>query len=198
MRVKKLIYMTALLMVTFVSIVVLWATGLMGLWTEGIAFIANNTTEFTSRNSQVIDGKYVLQVDLSDLESNIGKVIYKDNEHKIYVSWLQSRRVGEYDLGFRSIGTYSLSGASLISGIHHETINDHAFTYSMSAKMTVKYEDKTYHATESGQCGLNFKDGDCFSFNIYLSTEPKGEPIKDAGIVEVMITDLYKNIWLKK
>jgi hypothetical protein len=196
MKAKKIFYITAIL--TVVMIVVLWSSGLFGLWSNGIAFLANNTKEYTNKSGQLVEGKYSLRVDLSDLESNIGKEIYNDGEHKIFVSWLQRTHNGGYDIGFRSGGQYSLSGASLISGVHHETINDHSFTTSTTANMTAQYHGKTYNASATGQCGLNYKDGDCFSFAFFLNDEPNEDPIEDAGIVELMITDLYKNIWSKK
>lgn len=197
MKAKKTIYITALL--TAVMIIALWSSGLFGLWSDGMAHLANNTKEFSDNSGRLVEGKYSLRVDLSDLESNIDKEIFKDGDHRIYVSWLQRTYNGGYDIGFRSSGPYSLSGASLISGVHHETINDHSFTTSMTAKMTAIYDGKTYNAQGTGRCGLNYKDGDCFSFTFFLSEDETNEDlIEEAGIVELTITDLYKNIWSKK
>jgi hypothetical protein len=196
MRAKKIFYITALL--TAVMIIVLWSSGLFGLWSDGMAFLANNTKEFTDKTGHLVKGKYSLSVDLSDLENNIGKEIYYDGEHRIYISWLQRTRNGGYEIGFRSGGQYSLSEASLVSGVHHETINEQSFTTSTTAKMTAEYDGKTYNASATGQCGLNYKDGDCFSFTFFLSDEPNEDPIENAGIVELTVTDLYKNIWSKK
>jgi hypothetical protein len=192
----KIFIITALL--TAVMIVVLWSSGIFGLWTDGIAFLANNTKKFTDKSGHPLEGNYSLSVDLSDLESNIGKEIYNDGEHRIYVFSLQRTRNGGYDIGFRSSGQYSLSEASLISGVHHETINDHSFTMSTTAKMTAEYDGKTYNSSATGQCGLNYKDGDCFSFAFFLGDEPNEDPIENVGIVELTITELYKNVWSKK
>lgn len=197
MKAKKIVYITALF--TAVIIIALWSTGLFGLWSNGMAHLANNTKEFSDKSGHQVEGKYSLIVNLSDLESNIDKEIFKDGDHRIYVSWLQKTYNGGYDIGFRSSGPYSLWGASLISGVHHEAINDHSFTDSMTAKMTAIYDGKTYNAQETSRCGLNYKDGDCFSFTFYLSDDETNEDsIEEAGIVELTITDLYKNIWNKK
>jgi len=196
-RTKKLFIITGFL--TVVTIIVLWSAGLFGFWSDGMAFIANNTKDFTDKSGHLVEGKYLIKVDLSDSENNIGKEIYHDGEHRIYVSWLQRAHNGGYDIGFRSSGHYSLAGASLISGVHHETINDNSFTTSTTAKMTAEYDGKTYNANATGQCGLNYKDGDCFSFTFFLNDEPnEDDPSENAGIVELTITDLYKNIWRKK
>ncbi|MDR0268009.1 hypothetical protein [Paenibacillus sp.] len=195
MKVKKILYITVILMA--VMGIFLWLSGLFGLWFNGMAFLANNTKQF-EENGHSVDGRYSLKVDLSNFESNIGRDIYNDGEHRIYVSWIQKTQNGEYDIRFRSSGQYSLSGATLISGLHHETISDHFFTTSTTAKLTVEYNEKKYNAQVTGQCGLNYKDGDCFSFSFFLSDEPNKEIVEDTGIVELTITDLYKNIWRKK
>ncbi|RTE11593.1 hypothetical protein [Paenibacillus whitsoniae] len=182
-----------------ITVIVLWATGLFGLWSCGMSFIANNTKDFTDKNGHFVEGKYSLKVNLSDLENNIGEEIYNDGDHRIFVSWFQRTHENGYEIEFRSSGKYSLAAASLISGVRHETNSDNSFTMITTAKMTVDYEGKTYIANATGQCGLNYKDGDCFSFIFFLDDEQhENNPIEHAGIVELIIADLYKNIWRKK
>ncbi|MNJ48837.1 hypothetical protein D3C77_440430 [compost metagenome] len=106
LKANKLFYSITLL--TAVVIAVLWSSGLFGLWSDGIAFLANNTKEFTDENGHLVEGKYSLEVNLSDLESNIGKEIYNDGDHRIYVSWLQRIHNGGYDIGFRFIAIFNL------------------------------------------------------------------------------------------
>ncbi|HIW32306.1 MAG TPA: hypothetical protein IAA29_05925, partial [Candidatus Paenibacillus intestinavium] len=111
----------------------------------------------------MVDGRYSLEVNLSSLESNIGKEIFNDGDHRIFVSWLQETHNGGYDIGFRSSGEYSLSSATLISGLHHEMIKEQSFTTSTTAKLTAEYNEQIYNAQATDTCGLNYKDGDCFS-----------------------------------
>ncbi|MDQ0878283.1 hypothetical protein QFZ77_006942 [Paenibacillus sp. V4I3] len=196
MKARKMLYITLLFIA--VTVAILWSSGLFSLWFGGMAILANNTVEFTDKNGHQLDGRYSLEVDLSDLESNIGKEIYNDGEHRIYVSWLKVTHNGGFDIGFRSSGQYSLSGATLISALHHETINIHSFTTSSTTILTAEYNGKTYNAQLTGQCGLNYKDGDCFSFTFFLRELPNEDNIKDVGIVNLTIVDLYKNIWIKK
>lgn len=195
-KMRKILYITILLMA--VMVVFLWLSGLFGLWSSGMRYIANNTEEYTNINGHQMDGMYSIKVDLSDLESNIGKDIYHDGEHRIYVTSLQRTHNGGYEIGFRSIGQYSLSGATLVSGLHHETINDHFFTTSTTAKLSAEYDDNTFEARVTGRCGLNYKDGDCFSFTFFLKDESNEENNDVTGKIEITITDLYKNTWRKK
>ncbi|AEY65090.1 hypothetical protein [Clostridium sp. BNL1100] len=187
----------------FISVVVLWSTGHIGLWTRGMAYIVNNTEEFTDKNGHVIQGEYSVEINLQDLKSNVGKVLYKDGNNKIYVSWIDNTagvNTGGYRIGFRACGEYSLTNATLVSGARHTTVGNHIFTYDMSAKMTAEYKGKVYDSGVYGTSGLNYKDGDDFSFYIFPGEAYKaGEvSLNEKGTVKLNITNLYKNIWVKK
>lgn len=192
-----------LILVIVIIVLVLRVTGLIGIWTTGLSYIANNTKEFTDTNGHIVEGEYSISIDLLNLESNIGKELYNDGNHKIYVSWIDntgSVNSGGYRIGFRSSGNYSLNNASLISGVYHETVNENSFSYDMSAKMTAKYNDRVYNCSVFGTSGLNYKDGDDFAFYIFPTEAYENEEVflNETGIVELTVKDLYKNIWSKK
>lgn len=185
MKVKKVLF----IMAPVVAVIFFWLSGLIGLWTGGMAYIANNTKEFTDENGHVVQGEYTIAIDLSNLESNIGKELYNDGTHRIYVSWIDNTgniNSGEYIIGFRSSGHYSLTGASLISGGHHATVNGNSFTTNMTAKMTAQYNSKNYTSSVSGVSGLNYKDGDDFSFYIF--------PTESYEIQEISLNETGRNI----
>ncbi|EPR11748.1 hypothetical protein [Ruminiclostridium papyrosolvens] len=186
-----------------ISMLVLWSTGHIGLWTQGMAYIVNNTEEFTDKNGHVIQGEYSIAIDLQDLKSNVGNVLYMDGNNKIYVSWIDNTggiNTGGYRIGFRACGEYSLTNATLISGTRHTTVDKDSFTYDMSAKMTADYKGKVYDSGVYGTSGLNYKDGDDFSFYIFPGEAyAAGEvTLNEKGTVKLTITNLYKNIWTKK
>ena len=186
-----------------VILVVFWLTGLISLWTEGMASIANNTNEFSDKDGHIVKEGYSISIDLLNLESNVGKELYNDGTHKIQVSWIDntgSVNTGGYRIGFRSSGHYSLTGASLISGVHHATVNGNSFTSDMSAKMSADYNGKNYDSSVLGTSGLNYKDGDEFSFYIFptSSYETNEISLDEKGMVDLTVTNLYKNSWSKK
>lgn len=198
---NKQLFILILIIVTI--LLVLWVTGLIGIWTEGMSNIADNTKEFTDTQSHIVEGEYSISIDLSNMENSIGKDLYNDGNHRIYVFWIDntgSVRSGGFRIGFRSSGNYSLTNASLISGVHHATVNGNSFTNEMSAKMTVKYNGKVYNSSECGISGLNYKDGDDFCFYIFPTEAYEMEEITldETGIVELTVKDLYKNIWSRK
>jgi hypothetical protein len=199
MKVKKVLF----IMAPVAAVIFLWLSGLIGLWTGGMAYIANNTNDFTDRNGHVVQGEYTVAIDLSNLESNIGKELYNDGTHRIYVSRIDNTgniNSGGYNISFRSSGHYSLTGASLISGAHHATVNGNLFTTNMTAKMTAQYNSKNYTSSESGVSGLNYKDGDDFAFYIFPteSYEIQEISLNETGIIHLTVTELFKNIWSKK
>ena len=192
-----------MLIVVIVIILMLWGTGLIELWTKGIATIANNTKEFTDINGHVIQDEYTVSIDLDDLQSNVGKGLYDDGNNKIYISWIDNTgnsSSGGYRIGFRSRGHYSLTNATLVSGIHHATIGGNSYTSVLSAKMSVKYNNKVYNSREFGTSGLNYRDGDDFAFYIFPSElYENGEiSLNEKGTVYLTVTNLYKNVWTKK
>lgn len=195
---------TTIILISILTIIMftLLVTGVIGLWLDGMAYIANNTKEFNDTKGHVIPGEYSIPINLNDFQSNIGKVLYNDGESKIYVSWIDNTghsNSGGYRIGFRSCGQYSLNSATLVSGAHHKTVNDNSFTTYMTAKMTAKYNGKIYNSSKFGTSGLNYKDGDDFSFYIFpYEAYDNGQVLlNENGIVEISIKNLYKNIWTK-
>ena len=136
---RRLLYIVC----SAIIVLVCWWIGLFSIWISGISSIANNTNKFTHITGHVVEGAYSIDIDLSNLQSALNKEIYNDGIHKIYVFYLDNTGnsdTGGFRIGFRSSGSYSLTGATLISGVHHETVNENAFTYNMSAKMTAEYK----------------------------------------------------------
>ncbi|MCM3038766.1 hypothetical protein M3201_03505 [Paenibacillus motobuensis] len=193
----KKIKMISLVIFTTILLflVVTLRTGLLELWSKGISAIANNTEKYSDKAGYVLDGSYTIQIDLADIQSNIGKELYNDGKHKIIVDRINigSVSAGGINIGFRSFGDYSMSGATLISGVHHITNNDLTFSTQMTAQLIAKYKNNQYDGTVSGISGFNYKSGDNFSIDI----NPE-EAIRDKGKVELTITNLYLNTWKKK
>lgn len=184
-------------------LLILWYTGFIGLWIKGIAFIANNTKDFTTKNGHALPGEYSVSIDLSDLESNIGKELYNDGKHRIYVGWVDNTGTvssGGYRIGFRSSGRYSLAGAALVTGIQHITLENKTSTSRIFAEMKAEYNGKIYNSPWFAMEGLHYKDGDAFCFYIFPPEPYKNKEIslKEKGAVKLTVTNLYKNIWSKK
>lgn len=197
---KSLLILASLVGIT---LLVFWLTGLLGLWIDGMRYVVGNTDKYNYEEGNMVDGEYSVYIDLSDLQSNMGKELYNDGTHKIYVNWVHNsgnKNTGAYEIGFRSSGYYSLTGASLVSGIQHLMIDESSITSEITAKMTSKYNGETYDNFYSGSSGINFKDGDEFSFYLFPHSAYDTNEISldEKGVVEVTVTNLYKNMWTEK
>ncbi len=184
-------------------LVFLWLSGRLLFWTKGIEYVADVPGGFINHKGHIISGESSVSINLSNLESNIGKEVYNDGEHKIYVSWIRNTgdiNKGGYEIFFRSSGKYSFSKATLISGIQHTIQNETSMTDLMSAKMLATYKGKTYHCEDAVFGSLSFRDGDEFSFYIFPieSYESNEVSLNEKGIVYLTMTNLYKNSWSKK
>lgn len=197
---KKIMILLALI----ISIILLmpWLKGLVGVWVDGMSYIIYNTKEYSDSKGHILEGEFLVTIDLSNLESNIGEELYNDGKHKIYVDYIENRgslKNGDYIIVFRSCGQYSLNGATLISGIRHGT-KENFITKSITAEMTAQYNDRIYKCEAAGLSASNYKDGDSFLFFIFPSESyQNGEiSLREEGKVKLIVTNLYKNIWSKK
>ena len=186
-----------------ITLLVFWLTGLLGLWIEGMGYVVGHSDKYNYEEGNMVDGEYFVDIDLSDLQSNMGKELYNDGTHKIYVSGVHNsgnKNTGAYEIAFRSSGHYSLTGASLVTGTQHSMIDESSFTSEITAKMTSKYNGKTYDNFYSGSSGINFKDGDEFSFFLFPHSAYDTNEISldEKGMVKVTVTNLYKNMWSEK
>lgn len=185
---KSIIFTSVLVAVVLLSAFLTF--GSMRLWAEGIAYYTNDDANWSGYN---LEGDFSVEIDLSDLESNVGKILYSDEKHKIYVSNLQNVDT-QYIIYFRSVGDYSSKGASLISGLQHIK-EQGSYATEMSAKMITEYNGKSYSSEEAGATGLNYKDGDEFGFYMFPAEAYNS---KEKSTVKLTVSNLYKNIWERK
>ncbi len=171
---------------------------------NGMSYIANDVDNYTYSLTNV-DADCVFTVDLDNLDSNTGKVIYHNNDGCriiIHIVQKQDVNVGGYRIIFRSIGTYSINGAKLISGIYHEIWRDENSgnpygTYHMEATMKCIYNGKIYDSNVQGLSGISYKNGDSFGFYLFPSEAYKNGdvPLDNAGTAEIIISNLAINEW---
>jgi hypothetical protein len=175
---------------------VLWGSGWLNLWINGISVIANDVDGYHLQ-AYPVEGEYTVTIDLRDGKSNEGKVLYDDGKNQIYIDNVLATNGEDYEVSFRSSGTYHLSGATIVSGVEHARINN-SFTSYDRANALVTYRSESFNIYHSGSSGFNYQDGDSFGF--YLIPHDKDIEIdlnKDATM-ELTISNLYMHKWVKK
>ena len=111
----KTLFLKVLMIGVATIVCILWISGWMSLWISGISAVAYDVEDYRI-HSYPIDAEYTVIIDLSDFDSNVGKVLYDDGENQIYVETVLVQDKSDYEVYFRSSGAYSLRGATLVSG----------------------------------------------------------------------------------
>ncbi len=162
----------------------------INLHIHGIAYIAEQTEEYY-KITEPIDGEYTVELDLKDLESNKGKILYDDKGSQISVLTVTSSEKDKYEVIFRSHGTERPDGAALISGVDH-AFTDTAFVHTIKAEAEASFDGgETVELIPSSSTGLSYPDGDSFGFYLQTSAE-------DGGTLTLTVTNLQLNLWAKK
>ncbi|SES67703.1 hypothetical protein SAMN05216389_101370 [Oceanobacillus limi] len=174
------------------TIFIIWISEHGGLWINGISHVANDTEDYHN-NAYPVEGEYTVEIDLRDLESNEGRVLFDDGANQIYVSKV-IQNDSHYEVGFRSSGTFNTGGATLVSAVEHAH-NRQGFTDIFRAEAQASYRGEDYELFQSGSSGLNYRDGD--EFGIHLPSPDEGIDIdlEKEPMIEITITNLYINIW---
>ncbi|GGC95340.1 hypothetical protein GCM10007216_27630 [Thalassobacillus devorans] len=163
------------------------------LQAQGINHIADDAERYMN-NAHNMEGDYTITIDLSDPESNEGKFLFDDEEgNQIYVSKIIENE-SNYEVIFRSSGTYSRGGATLVSGIEHYR-NINGYTHELKAEAHATYNYDTFKLTPSSSSALHSRSGDEFGF--YLFPTDKDVDLDKEPTIEVTITNLQLNLWAK-
>ncbi|MGN1031842.1 MAG: hypothetical protein ACI4PU_00130, partial [Intestinibacter sp.] len=95
----------------------LWKNGTIGIWRYGMKFLEMDSS-YIVRSRELYNLKVEMEIDLNDLDSNLGKVVYNDGKCKIEIKSVVYEN-GDYKIYFESYGKYDRKGGILISPIAH-------------------------------------------------------------------------------
>lgn len=151
-----------------VIMIILIENGTYGTYRQGLAFQFHNSNYGISY--QDIPGSWSVELDLTDLESNAGKVLYEDDTGcRITVQAVdvngKTREAG-YRVWFRAYGAYDRTGGHLVSGCQSMPVGKTTYTLSSSASMTAAVDNISYPCSEAGASSLIYKDGNMFGFHL--------------------------------
>lgn len=176
------------LLATIVAIIVmiLIENGAYGTWRYGLAYQLTNADYAIAYED--IPGSWTVELNLEDLESNAGKVLYQDTAGcRVLVDTVDVNESGEYRVHFRSRGVYGREGGALVSGCQSVPVDKTSRTWDVPAAMTAAVEGEEYACSIAGFTGLIYKNGNMFSFHLNPRTED-GEPVSIAGREKLTVT----------
>ena len=169
-----------------VILIILLKNGAYGTWRKGLAY------QFADVNYAIaydqVPGSYSVELDLTDLEDNAGKVLYEDETGcRILVDSVDENEPGEYRVWFRSYGVYNRAGSELVSGCQSLPVEKTTWTMETSAVMTAAVNGTSYSCSLAGESGLIYKDGNLFGFHLNPRTAD-WEPVSLDGLEQVTVT----------
>ena len=119
-------------MILAVLLIMVLKNGAYGTWRYGLSY------QWVDSNYRIayeeIPGGCSEELDLNDLESNVGKVLYQDDTGcRILVDSVDENRQGKYRVWFRAYGVYGRSGGTLVSGCQTTSVEKTSWTLDMSS-----------------------------------------------------------------
>lgn len=182
--------------------IVLWQNGTIGTFHNGLAFMMGDPAYHISYSN--VDPVAEAEIDLYNLESNAGKVIYDDGECSIKIQLVRQEGNGAYNIFFRTHGKFNRSGGTLVSAVKQIRNENGTYSYECVGKMQVIVDDEAYEGNNSGLGGLNNKDGDVFGFYLFsLDCYENGQFLLDDqiedqnGVVKIQLSHLNKTTWIR-
>lgn len=142
-----------------------------GTWRNGLSY------QFDDLNYDLafaeVPGKYQVDIDLSDPDSNIGKVLYEDESGcRIVVDALDtdSDDCGQWRIFFRAEGVCHQSGGALVAGMleHPAGKRTAVFSDENSAALTTTADGVSWPGKPAGATGLR-KNEKIFGYYLFHS-----------------------------
>lgn len=158
----------------------------VNLHIHGISYIAEQTEGYF-KVTEPIEGEFTVELDLSNPESNEGKILFDDGDNSISVLDVVPQEKTGYEVIFRSHGSERADGAALISGVAHE-YTDKGFTHSLEAEAQASIDGgEPFELSPSSSTGLSYRDGDRFGFILDAPSE--------SATASMTVRNLQLNLW---
>lgn len=172
----------------------LWLDGTIGTFKDGFQYFMNN--RYYIMKYQTTSTYHEVEVDLYNLDSNKGKLIYDDGRATISIEDIKKDISGRYNVNFRARGDYNKYGGTLITPIYKNSLDAEINTYSvyqhispdgtvysvadsnnlseveeledfMVGKLQVFINGTPYACITSNIDAYGYKEGDLFSFQLF-------------------------------
>ncbi len=147
--------------------IILHGNGTLGTWTGGLQYQLGYPIYRAEYEDAA--GAYSVELDLWDLDSNMGKVLYEDSTGcRITVHKLDEMRDGIYRVWFRSHGVCRRNGSQLVSGTIPYQTGSASWTDKGLPRAAASAGELNRECFLAGISGFNWKDGNEFGF--YLTS----------------------------
>lgn len=189
------------IIIVFVFII-LFKNGTYGAWRYGLSSQLSSADYTLSYNE--VPGSWSVKLDLVDLDSNAGKILYEDESGCRILVDVVDEHEGAYRVWFRSYGVCGWKGGTLVSGcqtvpaecssgqdapLRQTAVSgeDSFWTWETYASMTAAVDGADYPCTLAGESSLIYKNGNQFGFHLN-PRRSDGEPVDIGGLEQITVT----------
>ena len=169
-----------------IFVIICIKNGAYGSWRYGLAyqfFDANYRLAFED-----LPGTWTVELDLVDLDSNAGKILYADETGCRVIVDSMDAYDGEYRVWFRAHGVYGREGGTLVSGCQSLPVEKNTWTMDATAFMTAAVGGTSYRCSLAGASGLLYPDGNMFGFHLNPRDADTWEQISIDGMDTLTVT----------
>lgn len=170
----------------------LTAQGYIGVWTEGINYIATDFNNYTYEAAPVRE-KVSFEIDFRRWKEYKNVVVFRSGDITVELENLDETD-GRYRIFFRAHGAYSRDGAVLVSWRKYAFDESHIAVWKQTGELFCDYGGESYACHLLGFTNLNFKDGETFSFYVPDVLSP-GTPV---GVAEFHLRNLMRSVWKRR
>ena len=167
----------------------------IGAWVGGFGYM--NFGNFKRYACTYVQEPAVARVelDLSDLEANVGRVLYEQDGCRIEVRLVQ---IGESYTGgpivyLNTFGICTGQKGERVSAVKHYVSPSYTFTATMVAKATCIYQGVVYECEPCGGTSLT-RDGDMFYYYLFQADDLLDQY---EGTAVFEITGLIRHTWTR-
>ncbi len=176
------------------------------LQNAGLSYFFHYHPDKYAITHQTIPDGYSVEIDLSDLDSNVGKRIWENGNQYIEIASVDTDDYyrSDYRIFFRSYGFYDMSGGKLTSGIEHTHTSEGYYSYNTAADLVTTYNGVSYPGHWQGMTCLNWANGikasDYLGFYLLLPEElfdENGVPLTGNSKATVTLYNLTEHTWTR-
>ena len=162
-RANSILVITIICVVLIICLIWIVLTRPFLILTKGMVYIAEHGEKY-DYIYHPINENIEFTINIKDLSSNVGKVIYQKDGCRIEISDIDENN---YRIFFQTYVTYNLNSATLISAVKHEQIDSNKYKFNCIAKLNIKDNNTFFECSVAGLNGLCYKNGDTFGYYIF-------------------------------
>ncbi len=172
--------------IIFIVIIIIAITTFFLLYPK---YKMRNLTQNGNYRYHVLDGNYTIEINLNNLESNKGKILFDNKGSKIIIMDIEYDENNGYRIFFQCNSVLTKEGIYLNSLMCWNDSNEQ--DYKQVSELTVHYNGNIYSSNHQGHRG----DGTEIGYYLFDTNDDAKEAAAKKGTANIEIDNIYENNW---